>query len=541
MALGIMLVLIIVLTTVVTFTAAGGRDSHRVNAGQKASALAEAGLNNALAVLNQNYPGIYIYPGNPALLPSRTTTYSSGSVTWSGTLEPAPVTASWQDEWRVTAVGSVPNPTGPGAGPVTRRLTAVVPIIIPDSVSADPSTSSLNWVYAFNDVEFGQSVQVASPVYAGRDLNLTSTAKISEVIPASTTDPARANKVAVGRNFSQKNPGNKTGHVVDTAAGQLAEVYVQGQCDVGPPLNGHTPCLWASGSAVSLDKIWTATFGTTIPPGLVTAPKLTCCLPISGTLTTAPAEPVTVPPTPSVMGFWYQNAYLGPNTLCQTSSGTPPRFDIATGTDGPDGIINQSATAGQPAFDLTGATYSCKTDQGELSYDAPSKTLRIKGPIFIDGSATSSANGARYLGKGAIILSGTFLMPNNTALCVNLTGNSCNTTAPWDPDIAGMFVFAAGDFSTDISNQGTGSLSGIGIQIKKGEYQGGLFASRKVDATVTDTVVQGPIVSAYSDVAAGQSGVLSFPAISFPTSGSSGFTGPLPLPKLRPPQQFGGG
>ena len=55
MALGIMLVLVIALTTVITFTAAGARDSHRVNAGQKATALAEGGVNNALAVLTANY------------------------------------------------------------------------------------------------------------------------------------------------------------------------------------------------------------------------------------------------------------------------------------------------------------------------------------------------------------------------------------------------------------------------------------------------------------------------------------------------------
>ena len=47
MALGITLVLAIALTTVITFTAAGARDSHRVNAGQKAYAIAEAGVNNA--------------------------------------------------------------------------------------------------------------------------------------------------------------------------------------------------------------------------------------------------------------------------------------------------------------------------------------------------------------------------------------------------------------------------------------------------------------------------------------------------------------
>ena len=61
-----MLVLTISLTTVIFVTAAGARDAHRTNAGQKASALAESGINNALAVLNANYPGTVGYPGDYA-------------------------------------------------------------------------------------------------------------------------------------------------------------------------------------------------------------------------------------------------------------------------------------------------------------------------------------------------------------------------------------------------------------------------------------------------------------------------------------------
>ena len=121
MALGIMLVLVIALTTVITFTAAGARDSHRVNAGQKATALAEAGVNNALAVLTKNYPGVVVYPGDPNLLPSRSTTYPSGTVTWSGVIEAAPTTVSWNDQWRITSVGSVPNPTVPAPPPSRGR------------------------------------------------------------------------------------------------------------------------------------------------------------------------------------------------------------------------------------------------------------------------------------------------------------------------------------------------------------------------------------------------------------------------------------
>jgi hypothetical protein len=542
MALGIMLVLTIVLTTVITFTAAGARDSHRVNAGQKASALAEAGLNNALAVLNHNYPSVDFYPGNPNLLPSRTTSYSSGSVTWSGTLEFAPGTATWKDEWRLTAVGSVPNPTGPGAAPVTRTLTAVVPIVIPESVSADTSTSSLNWVYAFHDVTFGQSVKVKSPVYSGRDLRLQNTAKISEVIPASDADPARLNRVAVGRDFITEQPGNQTGHVLsppDALGADLAEVYVQGQCSSKNFPTPHSPCRWGAD-----DKIWSLVTGSTIPPGIITIPKLTCCLPYAGSalvLATTKPEAVTTPATPSVLGFWYRNAFIGPNSLCVTSTGTPPRFDTPTGADGPDGIIDQSATASRPPFDLTGATYSCKTAKGELSYDAGTKKLTVEGSVFIDGSATSTAQGVQYRGKGAIILSGTFEMLNNTSLCVNLSGADCNVTAPWDPETAGLFIFAAGDFATELSTQRDATLADVGIGIKKGQFQGGLFAARNIEAIVSGTVVQGPMISAYANVSAGQSGDLSFPAISFPSSGTSGFTGPLPLPRLLPPRQFGGG
>ena len=112
-----MLVLTLTLTAVMFMTAAGARDAHRSNAGQKASALAESGINNALAVLNSNYPGIVVYPGDPNLLPSRTTPYPSGSVTWSGAIEAAPTAASWEDQWRITSVGTVANPTGPSASP----------------------------------------------------------------------------------------------------------------------------------------------------------------------------------------------------------------------------------------------------------------------------------------------------------------------------------------------------------------------------------------------------------------------------------------
>ncbi len=247
LALVSMFVLTIMLTTVIFITAAGARDAHRSNAGQKASALAESGINNALAVLTQNYPGIVVYPGDPNLLtPARTTTYASGTVTWSGVIEAAPTTATWNDQWRITSTGSVANPTGPSSD-VMRTTTAIVPIVVPETVAVNPSTSSLNWVYAFNDIHFDQSVTVRSPVYANRDLWIEQTATIGETIPANASGPLRLNKVAVGGNLYLENPQNTVGHAlspVGPLATNLGEIYVEGTCSKqGRTLASSGVCL----------------------------------------------------------------------------------------------------------------------------------------------------------------------------------------------------------------------------------------------------------------------------------------------------------
>src|SRR3954452_183976 len=55
MALGIMLVLAIALTSTIYVASSSGRHASSSNAGQKAFALAEAGVNNAVSVLNSAY------------------------------------------------------------------------------------------------------------------------------------------------------------------------------------------------------------------------------------------------------------------------------------------------------------------------------------------------------------------------------------------------------------------------------------------------------------------------------------------------------
>ncbi len=236
MALGIMLVLTIALTTTIYLTSSSARHAYLSNAGQKSYALAESGINNAVAVLEANYPGTKIYPGDPNLLLSTTLTspvttlpasttinvasttgYNSGSntisvgssgavtctgitsttftgctggtagtyatgttvarataagansATWSGTLVNVPTNPSWKWQWQLTAFGRVKNPTGPAAD-VVRRATAVVPVVIPDSTFATPARRPSTGSTDSNDVNFSQSVNVASPVYAVHDI-----------------------------------------------------------------------------------------------------------------------------------------------------------------------------------------------------------------------------------------------------------------------------------------------------------------------------------------------------------------------------------
>jgi hypothetical protein len=238
------------------------------------------------------------------------------------------------------------------------------------------------------------------------------------------------------------------------------------------------------------------------------------------------------------MGFWYMNAGLGPRSTggppgptspCATSSGSPPRFDTASGT--PDNTINQSAYSQISPFDLTGAQYSCTSADGKTKLAWDGTTLTIQGTVFIDGSATSSFNGAKYVGKGTIILSGTFSMSNHDALCVNLSGGNCDPSATWDSNTTALAIVADG-------------LDGSGnsINIKQGQFQGLLLGNGNVYGDpASGTLVIGPMVSVYGTVSVGQSGTLQFPPISFASSGTDGLTGPLPLPQLLSPIRFGGG
>jgi hypothetical protein len=308
---------------------------------------------------------------------------------------------------------------------------------------------------------------------------------------------------------------------------------------------GPTPAQWDN------DAIFATVHDNVIPPGpppfISFMPKLTCCAPYTGTI--APAGPSSGPPdNPSNMGFWYQNADLGPLSPCTTSTGTPPKFDTASGV--PDNSINWSASP-TTVINLTpAASYTCKsmagsTTLGELSWNASTNLLTVKGTIFFDGSITINSGAiARYTGQATIVASGTFGM-KNSSICATHTGytGACDFTAtsPWDPNKSALVIVADGLTGAGAAQgQGSDFDPGDGIHLKSADFQGALIANHSV-TTETTAKMQGPMISVYDGVFAGQSNDLIFPPILFAPSGGGGIISDPPKPQLLSPQNYGGG
>ena len=136
-------------------------------------------------------------------------------------------------------------------------------------------------------------------------------------------------------------------------------------------------------------------------------------------------------------------------------------------------------------------------------------------------------------------------MMKNALLCVKTTGSGNNThcdtsSGAWDPNVSSLVIVADGDGGYDLTqNQLNNVIAGQGINIKSSDFQGALIANKDLGVDTTSKM-QGPMLSVYGTVNAGQSNTLSFPPILFAPSGES-VLGPPPVPRLLPPQQFGGG
>jgi len=257
---------------------------------------------------------------------------------------------------------------------------------------------------------------------------------------------------------------------------------------------------------------------------------------IWATVLDATPPPVTAPTVQ--WNDWYLNSSPGPYYPCAApAAGEPanPAFNF----DSPVASLSDSdanklayKNDNQGIVNLTpGSSYTCKTVNGQLSWDYPNKILTVSGTIFIDGSAKVDLGGTvRYKGQATIYTSGSVLV-KNTNLCGYSAGVSC-TVGNWDSTQDLLGFVANGNGSNVADNQVS---PGDGVQFVSSYFEGAGYATNVVDIGTT-AIVDGPLDG--STVILGQSSNSTFSGFTFVPVGMPGNPTVYALAQL--PQMTGG-
>jgi hypothetical protein len=505
-ALGVTVVLSMTVVTVIESASSNQRNATMSGGRLSAYDLAEAGVNNAMSVLRvptNNALDKYVFCTDSGTLPTlpckRTDTYSNGKVIWYGTLYQN--AAAGTAYWDLYSTGYVRNPYG-GAD-YQKTLRATIPVV---PVTTQPlNNPSWNYIFSRNtgsgvafsgcDMTLANSVNVTSPLYVMGNLCLTNTARISKgplIVKGSLDQQATQNQVGA-------------------AGADINEAHIGKGCRYKNQVS-HNPCVYGAGGTTPVrDNIWATILDST--------------------------PPAVTPPT-VFWNDWYLNAMPGPYYTCATpQAGDPPNppfsFDnpVAAASDS-DANKLAYKNDNQGIANLTpGSSYMCKTVNGELSWDYPSKTLTINGTIFIDGSAKIDIGGiVRYKGQATIYTSGSVLI-KNTSVCGYSAGPSCIFSS-WDSTKDLLGFVSNGNGSNAADNQVS---AGDGVQFVSSYFEGAVYATNIVDIGTTATV-DGPLDG--STVILGQSSSSTFNGFTFVPVGMPGNPTVYALAQL--PQVMGG-
>jgi Tfp pilus assembly protein PilX len=405
-SLGMLLVLGIAGATTLHYTTANQRSASVSSGTHVAFSVAEAGLNDALALLSNptnNAMNPFLFCTAPGMTPPcyRTSTYEGSTVTWGGSLD------SVNAVWTITTTGTRTNPSGTPVADLKRVLTAKVPV----QPAAETSLENQAWNYVFSygtgdpsgcDMTIQSSVELRSRLLVSGNLCMRSSSKIV------------AGDLLVGGEV----------RVYDSASvGQSGQPITRADVAVGCRLGWsgslgtlHSPCQGPPGNA---DRVWADTITTT--PAMQTAPIIN-------------------------WDSWYLNANPGPYYPCQSPSGPVPTFEneAVTLSNPTTSTRNRSVPTD---FDLTGNTYTCRTPMGEISYNNTTKTLTVKGNLYIDGDVYLSED-AKYDGQANLYLSGSF-RNNGYKFCAVANSSptgSCVSSggSAWNPNNELLTIIAGG-------------------------------------------------------------------------------------------------
>jgi len=488
-ALGILAVLSISVVVVIDSSTANSRAATRSKGDMNAFALAEAGINNAMAVLMK--PGTnaldrYIYcpdSTTPPPLPCQnTSSYEGGTVQWTGTLTVSSASAYWT----LRSTATVRNPTG-GSRPIQRTLTARAPVY--PAPSQPLNSPSWNYIYSRNpgsgiafsgcDMTVGNSVAIASPMYVNGNLCFSN--------QASMLGSARELVVRGSLTFQSSSGGS-----VATSASPIDQAHIAKGCDYKG--TRRVPCV--NGAPTAGSNVFAMTLS---------------------------ANAGNVEPPSVLWNDWYLNANPGPYYPCLApASGEAANptwsFDptVASGTAS-DAVKLTYKNNNAGLINLTPASsYSCKTFAGELSWNASTHVLTVRGTMFIDGSAKID-NGLTnsYTGQGVIYMSGTLLI-KNSKLCGQVSGSNCTTTG-WNPNER-LITFVVNGTGSSVAPDNQ-VPAGIGAQIVSAHAQSAIYATYNIEVGTT-SLVDGPLDG--GTVILGQTSNSAFPPFTIVPSGMPG-------------------
>jgi hypothetical protein len=511
MVLGIVTVLSISVGTLTYYSASNARTASESKDDTRSFSLSESGLANAMAVLAN--------PTNNALdpdtLPSSeatasSATYENGTAKWWGVLDRSAAV------WTVTALGLTNNPTGSGVAQVRRKLTA--------KVSIQPTyTQPLNnpvWNYLYSghtgstcDQSLNNNITGSSRMYVAGNLCLSPNVILSQSV------------VIVGGNADLE---NNAAFGANTSMSTRIETYVGGSCRYaggswaacsGNQDSRHIYSKLVDGSTIGVSHSPpvvpppTADFATWYE-NAIPGPSQTCTT-SSGTPPTFdnnyPARDNSVS---TVFDLTPSSSYI-----CRVGPGASTALTSAINSS--QTTVNVSSAAGFPTsqykirvddevMTVTGGygtttwtvsrgasgtaaashasaqtvLWDDATPSGELSWNATTKTLTVKGTILIDGSAKIS-NGAlnTYNGQATLYLSGTFYA--NGSLCAKFSGSACDF-ANWNPNSELLTIVANG--SGGQVNPGDSILFANNFS-----FEGALFGTNAIEFG-NNVSIGGPIV-----------------------------------------------
>jgi hypothetical protein len=485
----------IALGTVIFVTVGNQTHSNLQKAQQQAASLAEAGVNNGVSVLsNPNNAGQLetstLLPGAASAYQTR---YSSGAPT-SGCLTNVPCVKWWgtldttNEVWTLHGQASVPNPSG--AAPIVKTMSAQVQVNPPASNSF--SVGVWNTVYSPGgptagqcDTSIGQGITISIPVYVGGNLCMGQNAVITRPVYVGGFLNFQNKQGSIGSKASPINSAHVGSYCVVSTGSQF------NPCKSEPVTGNSNTNIWVAGAPTDLTGVASDFVG-------ITAPKI--CW--SGSAAEVASGACTNQPP----GGWYTFASPGPMHPCNPNPGPAngnPVFDT-------NAAMDRSVTT---VFNLTPSTsYTCTTGQGELSWNAGTRTLKVVGTVFFDGSITMTTSGNQpmtYTGNGpctatgscqSVIYASGDISINSEKLCavLNSQGNDCDWNN-WNPN-AKLLIFA--------SNGSTG----VTVGPSQTSFQGGLYATNTV-ATGQSALTEGPLVSGTKTVVLGQQFGGTFPPI----------------------------